>query len=130
MINSPVFTFASFISAIYKIRLDHGLRIDQMVHSEEGLQARLEHLEVPDQTEAFVVGMDGANLPLREPGPTRGSPQERPKSNKNSSKWCSQLKNEVNGVQGLIRRLRYYSRKTKLSQVWKSYYDQCWNNAA
>jgi len=78
--------FSLSTSAIYKIRLDHGLRIDQMVRSEEGLQARLEHLEVPDQTEAFVVGMDGANLPLREPGPKRGRPQERPKSNKNSSK--------------------------------------------
>lgn len=50
------------------------------VQTEEGLQARLETCECPQETSAFVVGLDGVNLPLREPGPKRGRPRERPTS--------------------------------------------------
>jgi len=67
-------------SAIYKIRHDHGMAIHDWVQSEEGLQRKLEKLKCPEQTEALVVGLDGANLPLREPGPKRGRPQERPQA--------------------------------------------------
>lgn len=45
---------------------------------DEGIGSR--NIKVPEQTEVLVVSFDGANLPLREKGPKRGRPKQRPHS--------------------------------------------------
>lgn len=65
--------------AIYDIRTDEGRAIHDWIQTEAGLRSRLQSVECPEQTTALVAGLDGANLPLREPGPKRGRPAERPR---------------------------------------------------
>ena len=77
-------------SAIYQLRLEHGKAIHDWTQSEQGHQARLQGLQAPEQTGALVVGLDGVNLALREPAPTRGRPRQRP-SLKNSALWIPLL---------------------------------------
>ena len=72
--------FSLSAEAIYDIRTNEGKAIHDWVQTDEGLQARLQALECPEATEAFVAGLDGVNLALRETGTKRGRPSERPKS--------------------------------------------------
>gem|GEM_PF-4782553 len=64
--------------AIYDIRTNEGMAIHDWVLTEAGLQARLQALECPQSAGAFVVGLDGVNLALREAGIKWGRPAERP----------------------------------------------------
>ena len=70
--------FTLSAEAINDIRTNEGKAIHDWVQTAEGFDARLQAVDCPEETEAFVVGMDGVNLPLREAGPKRGRPQERP----------------------------------------------------
>jgi hypothetical protein len=49
-------------------------------HEEELGTAIRKEEEVPSETEALVVSMDGVNVLLNEPGPRQGRPKERPSS--------------------------------------------------
>lgn len=72
--------FSLSAEAIYDIRTNEGKAIHDWVQTDEGRGARLGALECPGSTGAFVAGLDGVNLALRETGTRRGRPPERPMS--------------------------------------------------
>jgi hypothetical protein len=52
---------------------------DEIVPQQTALEVKIqEQLTVPKESRVLVASMDGVNVPLREPGATRGRPAERP----------------------------------------------------
>lgn len=52
---------------------------DEIIPQQTSLEAKIQkRITVPKQSRVLVASMDGVNVPLREPGATRGRPAERP----------------------------------------------------
>ena len=52
---------------------------DEIVPEQQTLEKKVqEQLSIPQNSRVLVASMDGVNVALREPGPTRGRPAERP----------------------------------------------------
>jgi hypothetical protein len=64
-------------SVIYKVIQGDGDRLKEFVDRHQ--QERWEQAKIPNESEVFVASFDGANVCLREPGPKRGRPIERPR---------------------------------------------------
>ena len=69
-------------SLIYNVIQEDGKRLKEFVDARE--TERWEQVKIPEKAEVVVFSADGANVCLREPGPKRGRPAERPLNDETS----------------------------------------------
>jgi len=99
--------FAMFRPSDKAIRNTLAKMGDWMEQNEDDALTRIaENEEMPLETDVMVVGMDGANVLLREPGKKKGRPTEKPVLTDSNDEIKSCYKNAMTGT------ISFYTTKT------------------